>query len=101
MNELVEWYLTFASKLRGLEHSTLFGYREVYQKWLQAQIGHIDVNQLTPADIDNSFGTMREAGLSHCRMNNARALLSGSFKWGRRQEKVNNNPTRLRAAYQQ
>ncbi len=37
---------------------------------------------------------MRRAGLSHSRMNNARAALSGAYKWGHRHGKVNANPTR-------
>ena len=49
---------------------------------------------LTPADIDNAFGNMRRAGLSHSRMNNARAVLSGAYKWGRRHDKANANPMR-------
>jgi len=35
---------------------------------------------------------MRRAGLSRSRMNNARALLSGAFKWGKRHRKVTSNP---------
>lgn len=50
--------------------------------------------RLSPADIDNAFGHMRNAGLSHSRMNNARAALSGAYKWGRRHGKVSADPMR-------
>ncbi len=35
VNEVVEWYLAFARDERGLEHSTLVGYSEVYERWLR------------------------------------------------------------------
>ena len=39
VNELVEWYLAFARDERGLEHSTLVGYHEVYDNWLRDPLG--------------------------------------------------------------
>ena len=47
-----------------------------------------------PAQIDDAFGRMRAEGKSHSRMNNARAALSGAYKWGRRHQKVRANPMR-------
>lgn len=94
VNDLVEWYIDFARNVRGLERTTVFGYQEVYQRWLQDQIGHRSAERLSPAQIDIAFGRMRREGLSHSRMNNARAALSGAYKWGRRHDKVNANPMR-------
>ncbi len=94
VDNLIDWYITFARDVRGLERTTVFGYAEVYRARLKDRIGHIDAERLTPADIDNAFGNMRRAGLSHSRMNNARAALSGAYKWGHRHGKVNANPTR-------
>lgn len=91
---LVEWYVGFAREVRGLERTTVFGYDEVYRTWLKSQIGHLTAERLTPAQIDNAFGRMRREGLSHSRMNNARAAISGAYKWGRRHSKVNANPMR-------
>lgn len=92
--DLVEWYVTFAREVRGLERTTVFGYQEVFDTWLKDRIGHIDVERLTPAQIDDAFGHMRSNGMSHSRMNNARAALSGAYKWGRRHDKVRTNPMR-------
>ena len=92
VNELVEWYLTFARDERGLEHSTLVGYREVYDNRLRDHIGHIKAVKLDSAALDQAFGRMRRLGMSHSRMNNARALLSGAYKWGKRHCKVTTNP---------
>lgn len=92
VSDLVEWYLDFARNERGLEHSTVFGYGEVYDKWLRDKIGHQNADRLSPADLDRAFGRMRRAGLSRSRMNNARALISGAYKWGRRHKKVSANP---------
>ena len=91
LNELVEWYLVFATEERGLEHSTIVGYGEVYDMWLRDQIGHTRAERLSPADLDRAFGRMRRKGLS--RMINARAAIAGAYKWGRRHGKVSNNPT--------
>ena len=35
VDELVQWYLVFARDERGLEHSTLTGYADVYNHWLK------------------------------------------------------------------
>lgn len=94
VDDLIDWYITFARDVRGLERTTVFGYSEVYRMWLKDKIGHINAERLSPADIDNAFGAMRQAGLSHSRMNNARAALSGAYKWGRRHGKVSANPMR-------
>jgi len=94
VGELVDWYLTFARDVRGLERTTLFGYREVFDKWLAPHIGHVRADRLTPAQIDEVFGLMRAEGKSHGRMNNARSALAGAYKWGRRHDKVTANPMR-------
>ena len=79
--------------LRPRRPRPLTHHSEVYRNWLKDQIGHVNAERLTPAQIDNAFGRMRQAGLSHSRMNNARGALSG-YKWGRRHGKVNANPMR-------
>jgi integrase len=43
-------------------------------------------------DIDRCFARMRTEGQSASSMNQARALLSGAFRWGRRTGKVVHNP---------
>lgn len=92
--ELVDWYVNFAREIRGLERTTVFGYQEVFDVWLRPQIGHVLADRLTPGQVDEAFGRMRAEGKSHSRMNNARAALSGAYKWGRRHEKVRANPMR-------
>ena len=92
VNDLVEWYLVFAREERGLEHSSLVGYAHAYDHWLKDVIGSIAAHKLQAADLDKAFGIMRRAGLSHSRMNNGRAVLSGAYKWGKRHRKVNVNP---------
>ena len=92
VDSLVAWYLEFARQDRSLDHSTLTGYADAYSHWLKEPIGHKRANSITTADIDTAFGRMRRAGLSRSRMNNARALLSGALKWGKRHRKVTSNP---------
>jgi integrase len=92
VNDLVEWYLDFARDERGLDHSTLTGYADVYNSWLRDSLGHLKAVRVGHAELDKAFGRMRRAGLSRSRMNNARALLSGAYKWGKRHRKVAANP---------
>ena len=92
VDNLVAWYLEFARQDRGLDHSTLTGYTDAYSHWLKEPIGHKRANSITTAELDTAFDRMRRAGLSRSRMNNARALLSGAFKWGKRHRKVTSNP---------
>ena len=92
LDSLVAWYLEFARQDRGLDHTTLTGYADAYSHWLKEPIGHKRASSITTADLDTAFGRMRRAGLSRSRMNNARALLSGAFKWGKRHRKVTSNP---------
>ena len=92
VDSLVAWYLEFARQDRGLDHSTLTGYADAYSHWLKEPIGHKRASSITTADIDTAFDGMRRAGLSLSRMNNARALLSGAFKWGKVHRKVTSNP---------
>jgi site-specific recombinase XerC len=92
VDSLVAWYLEFARENRGLDHSTLTGYADVYSHWLKEPIRHKRASSITTAELDKAFDRMRQAGLSRSRMNNARALLSGAFKWGKRHRKVTSNP---------
>jgi len=92
LDSLVAWYLEFARQDRGLDHSTLTGYAHAYSHWLKEPIGHKRASSITTAELDEAFDRMRRAGLSRSRMNNARALLSGAFKWGKRHRKVTSNP---------
>jgi len=81
VDSLVEWYLVFAAEDRGLEHSTMFGYQDAYEHWLKDVLGTKRACSVTMADLDMVFGRMRRAGLSHSRMNQARSVLSGAYKW--------------------
>ena len=92
VSELVAWYLDFARNERGLEHSTLTGYSEVYDNWIQPSLGSGRASSVQPGDLDKVFGKMRRAKLSRSRMNNARAVLSGAYKWGKRHHMVADNP---------
>ena len=92
VEELVRWYLQFATEERGLEHSTMLGYETAYDNWVSDMIGNRRASTITPGDLDTLFGRMRRAGLSRSRMNNVRSVLSGAYKWGKRHRKVTTNP---------
>ena len=92
LDSLVAWYLEFAREDRGLDHSTLTGYADAYSHWLKKPIGQKRANSITTAELDTAFDRMPRAGLSRSTMNNAGALLSGAFQWGKRHRKVISNP---------
>ena len=92
LDDLVSWYLAYARDERGLEHSTLVGYEEAYRTWIKPHLGTRRASSVQHGDLDRVFGRMRRAGLSHSRMNNARALLSGADDWGKHDRKVSTNP---------
>ena len=92
VDDLIQWYFAFARDDRGLEHSTLTGYVDVYDHWIKNQLGAARAATVQYKDLDRVFGIMRRAGMSHSRMNNARSLLSGAYKWGKRHGKVSSNP---------
>ena len=82
VDDLIAWYVGFARDVRGLAGMTVSGYGTAYRVWLQPRIGQRPADRLTAAQIDSAFGAMRAAGLSRSRMNHARSLLSGAYKWG-------------------
>jgi integrase len=50
------------------------------------------VQRIDSATIDNLFGTMRQAGLSASRLNQARSLYAPFFRWARRRGITTQNP---------
>jgi site-specific recombinase XerD len=50
------------------------------------------VNRIESATIDDLFGTMRRAGLSASRLNQARSLYAPFFRWARRRGMTTRNP---------
>jgi integrase len=91
LDELVDRYLVYLEQ-QGREARTRARYADVRKNWVSPAIGSKPARRLTAEDIDRCFALMRKAGQSASSMNQAKALLSGAFKWGQRTGKVLHNP---------
>ncbi|MGC8628155.1 MAG: hypothetical protein ACP5VR_11530 [Acidimicrobiales bacterium] len=91
LDDLLDHYLVYLEE-QGRETRTLARYADVRKNWLSPVIGKKAARRLTADDVDRCFGRMRKAGQSTSSMNQAKALLSGAFKWARRTGKVLHNP---------
>ncbi len=91
LDDLLDRYLGFL-EAQGREVRTRTRYADVKNNWLSSVIGAKPARRVTADDIDRCFARMRKAGQSASSMNQAKALLSGAFKWGRRTGEVLQNP---------
>lgn len=91
LDDLVRRYLEYLED-QGKERRTLLRYEGVAKVWLSPVIGDKAARRLTADEIDRCFARMRKAGQSASSMNQAKALLSGAYKWGKRTGKVLHNP---------
>ena len=91
LDDLVRNYLSYLEN-QGRERRTLARYEGVAKVWLSPIIGTKTARRLTADEIDRCFARMRKAGQSSSSMNQAKALLSGAFKWALRTGKVLHNP---------
>lgn len=91
LDDMLDHYLVFLEE-QGRERRTRLRYADAKKNWVSPAIGSKPVRRVSADDIDRCFARMRKAGQSTSSMNQAKALLSGAFKWARRTGKVLNNP---------
>ena len=91
LDDLLERYIAYLDD-QGREVRTRLRYAEANKNWISPLIGGKPARRLSADDIDRCFARMRKAGQSTSSMNQAKALLSGAFKWARRTGKVLHNP---------
>ena len=91
VDDLVDAYLSYLAD-QGREQRTLLRYKDARKHWVSPVIGAKPARRVSADDIDHCFARMRSAGQSSSSMNQAKALLSGTFKWARRTGKVLHNP---------
>jgi len=77
---------------KGREEKTIADYRRLHLKWFSPIIGKHRLRDVDEARIDRIFGTMRAAGLSRSRLNQAKCLYSPLFRWAKRRGIVSHNP---------
>ena len=91
LDDLLDAYLTYLED-QGRELRTRTRYAGVAKVWISPAIGRLQARRVMADDVDSCFARMRRAGQSASSMNQAKALLSGAFKWARRTGKVMHNP---------
>jgi hypothetical protein len=82
MDAAVERFLTeHLREEKGREDKTISDYRKLHERWFSPEIGHRKVRDIEEQHIDRLFGRMRKAGLSRCRLNQAKSLYGPFFRW--------------------
>ena len=93
VDEAMERFLTeYLAGEKGRTEKTIGDYRNLHRRWFSPAIGSKAVKRIDSATIDDLFGTMRRAGLSASRLNQARSLYAPFFRWARRRGVTTRNP---------
>ena len=74
--------------------STFASYKSHIKNHIVPNIGHIQLNQLTPAILDNMFAELFEKGLSNSTVRYAQRILSVAFEHARKYRYIETNPAR-------
>jgi len=78
----------------NLRPSTFAGYKSHIRNHIVPYIGHVQLNQLTPAILDNMFQKLFEKGLSNSTVRYAQRILSVSMEHARKYHYIEYNPAR-------
>ena len=77
---------------KGRAEKTINDYRYIHERWFSPTIGAQQVKRIESATMDRLFGTMRRAGLSASRLNQAKSLYAPFFRWAKRRGMTTRNP---------
>ena len=78
----------------NLRPSTFAGYKSHIRNHIVPYIGHVQLNQLTPAMLDNMFQQLFDKGLSNSTVRYAQRILSVSMEHARKYRYIEHNPAR-------
>ena len=78
----------------NLRPSTFAGYKSHINNHILPYIGHIQLNQLTPALLDKMFSQLFDRGLSQNTVRYAQRILSVSMEHARKYHYIETNPAR-------
>lgn len=78
----------------NLRPSTFASYKGHIKNHIAPCIGHIQLNQLTPAMLDGMFQTMFEKGLSNSTVRYAQRIMSVALEHARKYRYIETNPAR-------
>ena len=91
LDDLLAAYLSYLGD-QGKELRTRHRYAGVAKVWISPALGSVPARLVTADQVDRCFARMRMAGQSASSMNQAKAFLSGAYKWARRTGKVVHSP---------
>jgi integrase len=78
----------------NLRPSTFASYKSHIKNHIVPFIGHVQLNQLTPAMLDNMFQKLFEKGLSQSTVRYAQRVMSVAFEAARKYRYIEHNPAR-------
>jgi len=78
----------------NLRPSTYATYKGYIKNHINSNIGHIYLNQLTPAMLDNMFIKLFDKGLSQSTVRYVQRILSVAFEAAKKYRYIENNPAR-------
>ena len=78
----------------NLRPSTFAGYKSHIRNHIVPYIGHVQLNQLTPAMLDNMFQQLFDKGFSNSTVRYAQRILSVSMEHARKYRYIEHNPAR-------
>ena len=78
----------------NLRPSTFASYKSHIKNHIVPYVGHVQLNQLTPAMLDNTFQQLFDRGLSQSSVRYAQRILSVSMEAARKYRYIEHNPAR-------
>ena len=78
----------------NLRPSTFESYKGIIKNNIVPYIGHVQLNQLSPAMLDNMFQQLFDKGLSNSSVRYAQRILSVSLEHARKYHYIEHNPAR-------
>jgi integrase len=78
----------------NLRPSTFAGYKSHINNHILPYVGHVQLNQLSPAMLDNMFQQLFDKGLSQSTVRYAQRILSVSMEAARKYRYIEHNPAR-------
>ena len=78
----------------NLRPSTFNGYKSHIKNQIMPNIGHVQLNQLSPAMLDNMFQKLFDQGLSNSTVRYVQRILSVSMEAARKYRYIETNPAR-------
>jgi integrase len=78
----------------NLRPSTFAGYKSHINNHILPYVGHVQLNQLTPAMLDNMFQKLFDRGLSQSTVRYAQRILSVAMEAARKYRYIETNPAR-------